>query len=149
MVIKVNSIDVIIDDNTDIKIEKLRYDKSNGYVKIGKKYLHRILMDAKTGEIIDHINGNKVDNRKSNLRKVTKSLNNYNKKINNKLGRGIYYDKYGNRYRACISHNNKTEKLGSFKNINDAKLKYNKRAKEIYGDAAILHKVDSKGYVLI
>ena len=149
MIIKVDSIDLLIDDDANVEIHRLRYDKSNGYIKIGKKYLHRVLMDAKDGEIIDHINGNKVDNRMSNLRKVNKSLNNYNKQIDNKLGRGIYYDKYGKRYRACISHNNKTEKLGSFKNINDAKIKYNERAKEIYGNAAILHKIEDGEYVIL
>lgn len=112
-------------------------------------------MDAKKGEIIDHINGNKTDNRLSNLRKVTKSLNNYNRLNHNKLGRGIYFDKYGQRYRAVISHNNKTEKLGSFKNIDDAKKAYNKRAVEIYGDSALIHamhqvgNVTANGYVII
>ena len=37
--------------------------------------MHRFLMDAKKGEVVDHINGNSLDNRKSNLRKTTKGFN--------------------------------------------------------------------------
>lgn len=143
MVLSLNGINVILDNDLDINISKIRYDDSNGYVRIGVKYLHRIIINAKPGEIVDHINRNKLDNRLKNLRIVNKSLNNYNKEIKNKLGRGIYFDKSGNRYRACISHNNKTEKLGSFKNINDAKKMYNKRANEIYGENAILHNINN------
>jgi hypothetical protein len=96
-------------------------------------------MDAKKGDIVDHIDRNKCNNKRDNLRIVSKSLNNYNKDIINPLGRGIYFDKAGNRYRACISFNDRTLKLGSFKNINDAKLKYNEKSLEIYGNDAYQH----------
>ena len=122
---------------------KIRLDKSSGYFRIYFKnkyeYLHRFVIKAKKGEVVDHINRNKKDNRRENLRIVSFKLNNYNKEIKNDLGRGIYFDKYGNRYRACISDNNKTLKLGSFKNIIDAKLAYNKKALELYSDDAYQH----------
>lgn len=139
MIVISKGVEVILDDLLFIETSKIKYDASNGYARLGKSYLHRLIINAKNGDIVDHINQNKLDNRISNLRIVTKSLNNYNKEIKNELGRGIYYDKYGKRYRACISHNNKTEKLGSFKNIDDAKKRYNERAFEIYGNNAILH----------
>ena len=139
MILKINDIEILLNDNIDLDITKIRYDKSNGYAKINGKYLHRLIINAKNGEIVDHINRNKLDNRIENLRIVNKSLNNYNKEINNLLGRGIYFDKAGNRFRACISYQNKTEKLGSFKSIDKAKESYNKRAIEIYGNNAILH----------
>ncbi len=141
MIVISKGAEIVLDDSfaKTIDVSKIKYDASNGYARIGKKYLHRLVISASAGDIVDHINQNKLDNRKENLRIVSKALNNYNKQINNKLGRGIYFDKYGKRYRACISHNNKTEKLGSFKNIEDAKKKYNERASEIYGSNAILH----------
>lgn len=125
---------------------KLRYDKSNGYyrVTINRKYqyLHRFLLGAKKGDVVDHIDRNKHNNLRENLRIVTISLNNYNRDTKNKLGRGIYFDNHGNRYRACISHNNKTIKLGSFKDILDAKKAYNTKALEIHGDNAELHAIE-------
>lgn len=123
----------------------LYLDKSHGYwfvyVNGRKTYLHRLIMKAKKGEIIDHIDRDKNNNKRDNLRLASASLNNYNRSVKNKNGRGIYFDKCGNRYRACISHKNKTLKLGSFKNINDAKNAYNKKAYDIYGENAFLHKI--------
>lgn len=139
-------IKILVDDTIGslVDISKLYYDKSNGYVVVSPKpktYLHRIVTEAKKGEIVDHINRNRLDNRKSNLRIVNHKLNSYNKTIKNENMRGVYFDKCGNRYRACISDNNKTLKLGSFKTINEAKIAYNKKAMEIYGDNAFLHKI--------
>ena len=51
-------------------------------------YLHRLIMGAKKGEFVDHINGNCLDNRKCNLRICTQQQNNRNRAIskNNKTG---------------------------------------------------------------
>ena len=120
-------------------------DKSTGYYRVnvssGYKYLHRLVIQAKRGEIVDHINRDKTDNRLINLRIVSKKLNNYNRSVTNKNGRGIYFDKCGQRYRACISHKNKTLKLGSFKTAEEAKHEYNKKALELYGDNAYQHEL--------
>ncbi|KKK80086.1 hypothetical protein LCGC14_2827010 [marine sediment metagenome] len=118
------------------------YDKSNGYVHTrinGKKvYMHRFIIGNNTKQRTDHINRNKLDNRKENLRIVSTSLNNYNRETTAKY-RGLYFDKYGSRWRACLSVKNKTLKLGSFKKIKDAMKAYNKKAFEIYGDDAFQH----------
>jgi len=122
---------------------RIHYEKTNGYYRLYKKgkwiYLHRFLLNAKPGEIVDHIDRNKHNHLRSNLRIVSKSLNCYNKTVINKNGRGIYYDKSGNRWRACISFKNKNLKLGSFKDIILAKKAYNLKALEIYGKDAELH----------
>jgi len=132
------------EDVARIGNNKILLDKSNGYYRIyftndKYQYLHRFILNAKKGDIVDHIDRDKENNHRDNLRIVTKKLNNYNRDSNNALGRGIYYDNYGNRYRACIGNNKKTLKLGSFKNISDAKLAYNKKALEIYGKDAYQH----------
>lgn len=131
-----------------ILLEKTVYSSgSSGYYRIkldGGKYiyLHRFILDAKHGELVDHINRDKSDNRRENLRVATKSTNNYNRNSDNKLGRGIYFDKCGDRYRACISVNNKTIKLGSSKDINVVKRLYNIKAVEIHGVDAYQHEVN-------
>lgn len=141
--------DGLILSNEDLhllKDYKIRLDKSNGYCRIYFKnnyqYLHRFIIDAKKGEIVDHIDRNRLNNSRDNLRIVSKKLNNYNRKVENELGRGIYFDKSGNRYRACISHSNKTLKLGSFKSIIDAKIAYNKKSFEIYGNDGFKHEIN-------
>lgn len=94
---------------------------TNGYYRNSKTkiYLHQYIIGKKDGLVCDHINRNKLDNRKSNLRLVTPLENSLNKDVVEKA-KGIYFDKSGNRWRACISVNNKTIKLGSFKTMEDA-----------------------------
>ena len=132
------------EDEELLKLYRILFDKNSGYFRVylGKgeyTYLHRLIVNAQKGDIVDHIDRNKQNNTRENLRIVTRATNNYNKEIKNKLGRGIYFDKFGNRFRACISHENKTLKLGSFKTLIEAKEAYNKKAVELRGDDAYLH----------
>ena len=132
------------EDEELLKLYRILFDKNSGYFRVylGKgeyTYLHRLIMNAQKGDIVDHIDRNRQNNTRENLRIVTRATNNYNKEIKNKLGRGIYFDKFGNRFRACISHENKTLKLGSFKTLIEAKEAYNKKAVELRGDDAYLH----------
>lgn len=48
-----------------------------------KIYMHRLIMEAKSGELIDHINQDTLDNQKSNLRFANRRINTLNNKINN------------------------------------------------------------------
>ena len=84
--------------------------------------------------IIDHINGIRSDNRKSNLRIVNRTENNMNRKIqrNNTSGcTGVYWSDYRNRWVACIELFGKHIHLGVFKKYDDA-VKARKNAEEIY-----------------
>lgn len=132
------------EDEELLKLYRILFDKNSGYFRVylgkGKyTYLHRLIVNAQKGDIVDHIDRNRQNNTRENLRIVTRATNNYNREIKNKLGRGIYFDKFGNRFRACISHENKTLKLGSFKTLIEAKEAYNKKAVELRGDDAYLH----------
>jgi len=142
-----------LDKEFEYLAEIAKFDSSNGYYRIyqngEKEYVHRIVAGSKSGQLVDHINRDKTDNRACNLRICDKALNNYNRGINNPLGRGIYFDRSGDRYRACISHKNKTLKLGSFKSVEEAKKAYNKKASEIYGEAAYQHKLDKPNFEMV
>lgn len=125
---------------------KIVFDVNSGYFRLymgnGKYvYLHRFILKANKGEIVDHKDRNKANNSRENLRIVSKSVNNFNRDVINKFGRGIYFDKSGNRFRACISYKNKTIKLGSFKTEKEAKIAYNVKAKELRGDDAYIHEI--------
>ena len=110
-------------------------------------YMHRVINGTEDGFFTDHINGNKLDNRKENLRSVTTSENLRNKKMpkNNKTGfKGVFNmgEKYMNRpWRAAIRIDGKTVFLGYFETSLHAAVAYDKSAKENFGEFARLNNV--------
>ena len=98
--------------------------------------MHRLIMNFPS-EIIDHINGNTLDNRKTNLRLCDHSENLRNVLIrkNNSTGFvGVYYDKRFKKYRSKIRYYNKSINLGSFDSAEDAHQAYIRKAKELHGN---------------
>ncbi|WP_297419141.1 HNH endonuclease [Clostridium sp.] len=134
-IIDVNNIDII-------KNYKwlLRGDKGYNYVGTTTKQkgkilrLHRLLLNAKDNELVDHINHNTLDNRLKNLRKVDKSKNAMNEKIknNNKSGvTGVFWNNKTQKWWAYINKNKKRYSLGYYLDIEDA-IKVRKDAEEKY-----------------
>jgi hypothetical protein len=78
-------------------------------------------------EEIDHINGDKTDNRISNLRSVTKQQNQHNRKT----AKGYCWSKNNKKWVSKIKLNNKTIHLGYYDNEEDARSAY-LQGKEIY-----------------
>lgn len=96
--------------------------------------LHRFLTECPETAIVDHINQNKADNRKCNLRIVNHSQNNMNKPMpkNNTSGYvGVNYHKKNRKWTASISVNRHQIYLGSFEMIQDA-IEARKKAEEKY-----------------
>lgn len=112
---------------------------TNGYLvgwECGICYLfHRKIYSELSSEFdIDHINHNKLDNRKNNLRVCTRSQNlmNRDSEIKSYTGiRGVQYHKKNKRYGSFIYVNKKKIKLGYFKDIEDA-INARKQAEEKY-----------------
>lgn len=113
----------------------------------GKKkkiYMHRLIMKTPAGMETDHINGNKLDNRRCNLRICTKSNNmkNIKKRMNlSSKYRGITWDKHRNLWKAMITINEKKVNIGRFKFENDAAYEYNEYAQRFHGEFAQLNEV--------
>ena len=116
------------------------YMNQNGYIMTHipdtKKglFLHRLIMNPPDKMYIDHINHNKIDNRKQNLRIVTMYQNNLNKGTLNSNTSGItgvYYRKDHEKWEAYITANKKRMSLGEFINKEDA-IKARKEAEEKY-----------------
>lgn len=102
-------------------------------------YMHRIawmLTHKKWPDgQIDHINGNRADNRLVNLRDVTLGENRKNRRkpTNNKSGHmGVFWDKSRNKWNVKIGVNGKTLQLGRFKDLDKA-LEVRKQAEIEYG----------------
>ncbi len=87
----------------------------------------------------DHINGNKLDNRRENLRVCTLAENNRNRTIykNNKSGfKGVYWSRADKKWRAQIKINNRMIYLGIFDDLLEAALTYDEAAVRYHGKFA-------------
>ena len=108
-------------------------------------FMHREIMKVSKGLLVDHINGNSLDNRKLNLRICTNSQNLRNrlKNINNTSGyKGVRLINSTKKWRAQIWLNSKYYHLGLFNNIKDAARAYNAAAIKYHGEFANLNKID-------
>lgn len=106
--------------------------------------LHRVVIKAKKGEIVDHINRDKLDNRKCNLRICTISQNNQNSKLNkiNKSGfHGVSWHKRVKKYVSQIACNNKKIHIGYYTCKKDAAKAYNAAAIKFHGEFAKLNEI--------
>lgn len=143
----------IIDDEDITKWEPYTwYVDNNGYVRAeygGRKnkksvYLHRVITDAKKGQVVDHINGDKLDNRKCNLRMCTQKQNSRNSrivKVKTSKYKGVHYDKSRKKWAAKIKVDYKDKFLGRFDNEIDAAKEYNNAAKKYFGQYAVLNQI--------
>ena len=78
---------------------------------------------------IDHINGNKTDNRIENLRKATISQNEWNK-----ISQGFYFEKRRNKYRSVIRTEHKKHYLGYFDTKEQAREAYLRAKEKLHGE---------------
>ena len=86
--------------------------------------LHRWLLKPPAGMEVDHINKNPLDNRRSNLRIVTRKQNEENggkkRKKTSSKHRGVWFDKPTGRWRAQVTHNYKAYKSPRFDSEQEA-----------------------------
>lgn len=105
--------------------------------------LHRLIMEAPKGMQVDHINGDSLDNRKSNLRLCTDSQNKGNRGLNSNNTSGYMgVCKYKDRWKVQVCHENKTYYLGLFDDKDEAARAYNKKKLELFGEFARINNVD-------
>ena len=103
------------------------YDKNlTNKSKLKRVYFHRhILGEIPKGKVVDHINGDGLDNRRLNLRVVTQQQNKRNlggALTNSKSGvRGVYWHKQRNKWAAAIRHNGKNISLGLYDDLEKAR----------------------------
>lgn len=113
----------IIDIEDVERVKDFRWtDNGNGYIRTFNRttpvYLHRFIMDAPDGMDIDHINKNRLDNRKSNMRVVQHYINCHNRK--NRHPFKVKDRKLKKPYLASITIKGKSIYLGYYKTAEEA-----------------------------
>lgn len=141
----------IVDDEDYEYLSQWKWWRNRGYairsfmVK-GKRHIilmHRVIMQAPLNKLVDHIDGNILNNQKHNLRICTHSENmrNQHSVSGTSKYKGVYWSKDKNKWAAQIRSSNKKKFLGYFSNEKDAALAYNKAAVELHGEFAKLNEV--------
>jgi hypothetical protein len=113
-------------------------------------WLHTLIMEELIGrslkkdELVDHINQDKLDCRRSNLRMANRTQNNANKgkrKGTSSQYKGVSWSKKHEKWRCYIVIDRKLKHLGLFDDEKEAGLKYNKAAAEVFKEFATLNKI--------
>lgn len=110
-----------------------------------KLLLHRYIMGAEKGQVVDHINHDKTDCRRENLRFVTVQENSINKTKTRRKKQSIYKGVSANSksalrpWRAMIHLNGSQKFLGTFKTEIEASQAYDRAALKYFGEFACLN----------
>lgn len=111
-------------------------------INIGRRMMHSEIINVPIGFVCDHINRNKLDNRKCNLRVVNRSQNrmNSNKRRNCKISyKGVI--KLGKKYFSEVGFENKSIRKYGFDSAIDAAKWYDEMALKYHGEFACTNKM--------
>lgn len=107
--------------------------------------IHRVIAERMTGApipkdmVVDHINHNRLDNRRANLRLCShiKNMQNQAKRLDNKSGfKGVVWHKSTGKWQAQIQNSGKKVHLGLYLTPEQAHAAYVAAARELHGDFA-------------
>lgn len=101
--------------------------------------MHRLILGATNDDLVDHRDGNGLNNQRSNLRVCTaaENLRNARTRVDNASGlKGVGFDRRANRYHARIFLNGRTKHLGYFASAEEAHAAYCRAASDAFGDFA-------------
>lgn len=105
-------------------------------------YMHRLLIKVPDDKQVDHINGDRLDNRKSNLRLMTIAENTARQhkfRGGSSRFKGVAWDKSRNRWKAYIGKDYRKIQLGRFDNEVEAAKAYDAAALGLFGLDAIVN----------
>ena len=117
------------------------HDPKNADINRRKVAMHNLIMCPPEGLYVDHINGNGLDNRRSNLRIVTKQQNTFNSahKGGTSKYKGVCLEKESGMWKAYITKDGKKKSIGRFALEDDAARAYDKEAISLFREHAKLN----------
>ena len=139
--------DALVDDEDLPLVERLRWSRSNGYAQhsrwekgvcVYRTMMHRLILPPPVGLVIDHIDGNRLNNQRSNLRLASQQQNSWNRRPRGGLRfRGVAKTYRG--FRAAIYESGRQVQLGLYSTAEDAARAYDAAALELHGEFARLN----------
>lgn len=155
MIFKVREFEILIDDEDWDMVSQYRWNvaikKGTPYIQSSvknedgdkiTKQLAREILNAPKGTIVDHKDGNTLDNRKQNLRLSDQRTNAQNMRSNinsTSKYKGVSWNKDRNKWRAVLKYNDKQVHIGRFNTEEEAAQAYNKAALQYFGEYARLN----------
>lgn len=144
----------VVDNENYDELSKHKWYCKNGYAvrniyKKGKGktiHMHRVINNTPVELQTDHIDGNPLNNQKSNLRTVSNQENMFNRRSNKNATsrfKGVSYHKLYHLWQVTSKYCWKKIFLGYFKNEIDAAITYNNFAIEHHGECARLNVVET------
>jgi hypothetical protein len=150
-------------DKVDADLDAIFWSCSLGYasgrlpgVSTAQK-MHRLVLERKLGkkleaaDQVDHVNGDRLDNRRSNLRVATPGQNAMNHRLrsDNKSGyKGVWFDAKLGKYTAFIRSGGRRKHIGVYVNAEGAALAYNEAAIRHHGEFAHLNIISPEDRLL-
>jgi hypothetical protein len=147
-----NGLNALVDDDMYEYLSNWNWYFDRGYARRmstkdeGKRrviHMHRVILQPKKGLDIDHINGNRLDNRRINLRYATRSQNNMNRfarcVTSKSPYKGVCWRAHAKRWKAYIKINKTQIHIGYFTTAEKAAKAYNKAAIKYFGEFANLN----------
>lgn len=137
----------IVDCAAFKELSKYKWYLHDGYArrfvwKGSAVMMHRQILSASGNQICDHINGNRLDNRRANLR-ITDRLGNAQnskKRHHNISGfKGVSWHEKLEKWRAQIQVNKKKMHIGVYRSVKAAAMAYDRKARECFGEFARLN----------
>ena len=110
-----------------------------GKRKQSNRFMHHEILQPPEGMYVDHIDRNKLNNTRDNLRTCTRTQNQANKckrKDNTSGMKGVSWHKESRKWRATMTVDRKHVNVGYFRSKEDAYNAYIKKSKELYGEFA-------------
>lgn len=138
----------IVDDEDFEWLSQWRWYFKGGYACRSDKRLtirmHRLILATQEGDFCDHVDGDRLNNQKSNLRLCTFAENMFNKgayRTNTSGFKGVVWEKESQKWAARIALNKKRITIGRFHTKEQAALAYNEAALKYHGAFAHLNTV--------